>query len=137
MKKVFGLFLMLLMSVGCGRIANDPVISDQANNSDNPNDNDNTNGGTTTPSGPVNLDSNIKSMQIGDTTYSVIYTDTWFYSEQETGFNPNIYVDTFNEDPQFTAEETITLSEGQTEVVFSDSKGDWPPIQVEFYQKAP
>lgn len=131
MKKVFGLLLILLMSVGCGRVTNNPVVSDQISNVDNPNDN--TNGGTTTPSGPVNLDPNIKSMQIGDTTYSVLYTDPFFYPEQETGINPNIYVDTFNEDPQFTAEETIILGEGQTEVTFSDSKGDWPPIQVEFY----
>ena len=87
--------------------------------------------GTTTPSGPVNLDPNIKSMQIGDTTYSVIYTDPFFYPEQETGFNPNIYVDTFNEDPKFTAEETITLGEGQTGVIFLQR--EWPPILVEFY----
>ena len=133
MKKVLCLFLMLFMSVGCGRVAKSPVVSGHINNIDSPNDNDDTNGGTTTPSGPVNLDSNIKSMQIGDTTYSVIYTDAWFYPEQTTGFNPNIYVDTFNEEPQFTAVETITLGEGQTEVRFSDSKGDWPPIQVEFY----
>ena len=132
MKKVACIFLMLIMSVGCGRISNDPIVSDQISNIDNPNDNENTNGGTTTPSGPVNLDPNIKSMQIGDTTYSVIYTDAWFYPEQETGFNPNIYVDTFNEDPKFTSEETIMLGEGQTEVTFSDSKGEWPPIQVEF-----
>jgi len=133
MKKVLGLLLILLMSVGCGRISNNPVVSGHINNIDSPNDNDDTNGGTTTPSGPVNLDPNIKSIQIGDTTYSVIYTDAWFYPEQTTGFNPNIYVDTFNEEPQFTADETITLGEGQTEVIFSDSSGDWPPIQVEFY----
>ena len=132
MKKVFGLLLILLMSVGCGRISNSSSISDSPAN-DGPNDNENSDGGTITPSGPVNLDPNIKSMQIGATTYSVLYTDPFFYSEQEAGFNPNIYVDTFNEDPQFTADETITLSEVQTEVTFSDSKGDWPPIQVEFY----
>ena len=133
MKKVFGLLLILLMSVGCGRISNDPIVSDQISNIDNPNQDNRNDVGITTPSGPVNLDPNIKSMQIGDTTYSVIYTDPFFYPEQETGINPNIYVDTFNEDPQFTADETIALGEGQTEVIFSDSKGDWPPIQVEFY----
>ena len=132
MKKVLCLFLMLFMSVGCGRISNSSISNSPPVN-DGPNDNENSDGGTITPSGPVNLDSNIKSMQIGDTTYSVIYTDAWFYPEQTTGFNPNIYVDTFNEEPQFTAVETITLGEGQTEVRFSDSKGDWPPIQVEFY----
>ena len=130
MKKVFGLLLILLMSVGCGRINNSSSISDSPVNDGTK---DNSDGGTITPSGPVNLDPNIKSMQIGATTYSVIYTDAFFYPEEETGFNPNIYVDTFNEDPQFTADETITLGEGQTEVTFSDSKGDWPPIQVEFY----
>jgi len=133
MKKVFGLLLILLMSVGCGRINNSSSISDSPANDGGTGDGDSGGGGTITPSGPVNLDPNIKSMQIGATTYSVIYTDAWFYPEQETGFNPNIYVDTFNEDPQFTADETITLSEGQTEVTFSDSKADWPPIQVEFY----
>ena len=111
------------MSVGCGRVTNNPVVLDQVSNVENPNQDNRNDGGITTPSGPVNLDSNIKSMQIGDTTYSVIYTDPFFYPEQETGINPNIYVDTFNEDSKFTADETIILGEGQTEVVFSDSKG--------------
>lgn len=133
MKKVFGLLLILLMSVGCGRINNSSSISDSPFNDGGDNDDGDSGGGTNTPSGPVNLDPNIKSMQIGSTTYSVVYIDNYFYPEQETGFNPNIYVDTFNEDPQFTADETITLGEGQTEVTFSDSEGDWPPIQVEFY----
>ena len=96
MKKVFGLLLILLMSVGCGRINNSSSISDSPVNDGTK---DNSDGGTITPSGPVNLDPNIKSMQIGATTYSVIYTDAFFYPEEETGFNPNIYVDTFNEDP--------------------------------------
>lgn len=132
MKKVFGLLLILLISVGCGRISNSSSISDSPANDGGTGDGDN-GGGTITPSGPVNLDPNIKSMQIGATTYSLIYTDAWFYPEQETGFNPNIYVDTFNEDPQFTADETITLGSGQIEVIFNDAQGDWPPIQVEFY----
>ena len=81
--KVFGLLLILLMSVGCGRISNDPIVSDQISNIDNPNQDNRNDVGITTPSGPVNLDPNIKSMQMGDTTYSVIYTDPFFYPEQK------------------------------------------------------
>jgi hypothetical protein len=127
-------FLLLLILVsGCGKkgnMASDPLpeppeeaTQDKGGSNDTTDEN----------LGPVNLDPNIKSLSVGATTYDVMYTDRFFYPEQETGFNPTILVDTFNEDPQFTADETIVLESGQTDVIFSDAKGDWPAIQIEFY----
>jgi hypothetical protein len=72
-------------------------------------------------------------MQLGGTTYDVLYTDASFYPNEPTGFNANTLVDTFVDDPQFTADSTIILDEGQTQIIFRDAKGDWPPIQVVFY----
>ena len=62
-----------------------------------------------------------------------IYTEDFYYPDDETGYNPDIIVDTFNEPPQFSYDKEIVLSDGQTEVVFSDNNGDWYPISIEYY----
>ena len=132
MKKAICLLMLCLLGLGCSRAASISYVA--GDNGDSPNNGGGNNGGgSSNSSGPVNLDPNIKSMQLGATTYSVVYIDHYFYPDDETGFNPDILIDTFNEDPQFTADQTITLGSGQTEVIFNDAQGDWPPIQVEFY----
>jgi hypothetical protein len=125
---------LLLVLVGCG--GGSRVSSGSSSLSNMPSDD--TTQPVTPPIQPVtpklaNADPNIKTMQLGDTTYDVLYTDASFYPNEPTGFNANTLVDTFVEDPQFTADSTITLDEGQTQVIFTDAKGDWPPIQVGFY----
>ena len=129
----------LFFVVGCSSRSHhtDEVAPPSNNNGNAPVSKPDT--GNATTSGPVNLDSNIKSLTMGGTTYDVLYTDSFYARDAngdplEAGINPNILVDTFNEDPLFTFDgEDIELEEGEMQVIFSDSKGDWSPIDVVFY----
>ena len=106
---------------------------------DPPFDDDDGSGGTddppiVVPSGPVNIDPNIEFITIGSQAIAVLYQDTFFYdSDLELGSNFGLILDTFNEDPEFTADETITLDEGQVYFNFTDSIGDWPEMIIGFY----
>lgn len=129
--------LVVFLSVGCSKhvdtdsydLPEDPPVEDPDDGQDVGDDDDD----QPVDTGPVNLDPNIRSLNLGSVEYSVLYTEDFFYQDQETGINPDIIIDTFNEDPRFTSGETIRLEAGETAVIFSDVYGDWPAIQVDFY----
>lgn len=131
MKKLLYLLLFIFLVVGCAKSSTTTYYP--------PIDDDDGSGGNddppiVVPSGPVNIDPNIESITIGSKAIGILYQDTFFYdSDLELGSNFGLILDTFNEDPQFTADETITLDEGQVFFNFSDSKGNWPSVQMEFY----
>ena len=128
MKKLLCLLLFIFLVVGCAKSSTTtyyPPVDDD-DDSDPPI--------VVVPSGPVNIDPNIESITIGSQAIAVLYQDPYLYdSDLELGSNFGLILDTFNEDPQFTADETITLDEGQVYFNFTDSIGDWPEMIIGFY----
>ena len=131
MKKLLYLLLFIFLVVGCAKSSTTTYYP--------PIDDDDGSGGNddppiVVPSGPVNIDPNIESITIGSKAIGILYQDTYLYdSDLELGSNFGLILDTFNEDPQFTADETITLDEGQVYFNFTDSIGDWPEMLIGFY----
>ena len=131
MKKLLYLLLFIFLVVGCAKSSTTtyyPPVDDDDGGGD---DDDSS---IVDSTGAVNIDANIESITIGSQAIAVLYQDPYLYdSDLELASNFGLILDTFNEDPEFTADETITLDEGQVFFNFSDSKGDWPEMLIGFY----